>query len=348
MESQASEKISEPTSADPDREAQETLLLARTTLAKLNLLKGSESDAQVLEAYLAYSAEQKARAKIAAEAVEERRRNNLAAQAEDEQMKTMRRAAARLGIDPSGISRERLERAVADRQAALEREQSRADAEARRLKIAARAEQLFAAAGCPRRHVLDLSAFAAKPHPRAKEIVDELVELAQLDRGYLVGMTSGRGPGKTLMATSVIQRCCERLMTCRYVKAQDLFGDLRAPFKSIKRGETGMTEAEAMAPWIAYDLLVIDEAHQRSSDSLWEQGKLINLIDHRYDQCVCTILIANQEPTDFSDALGDSITSRMNQTGKIYVCNWPSYREGRDWRHECGTRPRIPSGAKGL
>lgn len=77
----------------------------------------------------------------------------------------------------------------------------------------------------------------------------------------------------------------------------------------------------------AYDLLVIDECHQRG-ETAFEQNTLTNLLDRRYDARKCTILIANQSKAEFSESMGDSVVS-------------PNLRGGRDLRLRLAELPQA-------
>jgi DNA replication protein DnaC len=129
------------------------------------------------------------------------------------------------------------------------------------------------------------------------------------------------------------------------VKAADLFRDIRRAYVPVARGEAGVSEVGIVDTWASFDLLVIDEFHQRGETAA-ENNLLVNLLDRRYDQRLCTILIANQSVEEFSDAVGDSVVSRINETGEIVPFNWPSYRKPGNWKQTPGAPRREPSGAR--
>ena len=51
------------------------------------------------------------------------------------------------------------------------------------------------------------------------------------------------------------------------------------------------------------------------------------MIYKRYGAMKDTILISNQTPDVFQKAIGSSILSRLQETGAIIQCDWPSFRE---------------------
>jgi DNA replication protein DnaC len=206
-----------------------------------------------------------------------------------------------------------------------------------------RGEALFDASGCPDRHATNLYAIEEWQNPKWLELRDLFVQQAGYANGYLVALLGKRGVGKTQLAVSVVRKCAGELMTCQYVKAMDLFRDLRRAYAPVAKGERGEREDDIIDKWVGYDLLVIDECHQRGETD-WEQNTLVNLLDRRYDSHNCTILIANQTRAEFAESMGSSIVSRIHETGEAFECDWGSYRKQGNWRKSGDDAPRIPSG----
>ncbi len=73
------------------------------------------------------------------------------------------------------------------------------------------------------------------------------------------------------------------------------------------------------------DYLTIDELSQvRHSEFTTE--KITALINHRYNNKLTTIIIANALQKEIHLHLSPLIIDRINETGGIVECNWPSYR----------------------
>jgi hypothetical protein len=70
------------------------------------------------------------------------------------------------------------------------------------------------------------------------------------------------------------------------------------------------------------------------------------LLDRRYDNLNSTVLIANQDKAAFAASVGDSIVSRIHETGESIECNWPSFRRPGMYRENPGGR-RVPRGEIG-
>lgn len=257
------------------------------------------------------------------------------------------------GIDTSGMSMIEIEatyaerrreyderRAIAEQQRLKELEAARArikqrmaeaaESDKRRAELnrqvacAVHAERRFRESGVPERHRRNLDSLDGDEKWQA--VRDTLVGELSNSNGCLIALLGKRGTGKTQLCVSVIHRACGSGKTGRYVKALDLFREIRRAYTPKGRGESGESEADIIDTLKAYDVLVIDECHQRGETD-FEQNTLINLLDHRYDACKWTFLIANQDRQTFSAAIGDSVVSRIHETGRAIDCDWESYRK---------------------
>jgi DNA replication protein DnaC len=182
-------------------------------------------------------------------------------------------------------------------------------------------ERFFRAAKCPARHVENENAIDPAKSPEWSAMVEGIGRAAQKDAGMLIALLGSSGTGKTQAAVSIIRRACQQELSSRYAKTADFFLDIRATYS---RG-CEVSEISVMKNWTGYDLLILDEAHQRSATQA-EQNALTLLIDRRYDALRSTILIANQSKEEFAASVGDSIVSRIHECGKAIVCNWGSFR----------------------
>ena len=151
---------------------------------------------------------------------------------------------------------------------------------------------------------------------------------AALGTGFLFALLGDRGTGKTRLAVATIRECIRR--TARngfdanrpawYRKTLDLFLDVRASFKNESR-----TEREVLAPYLACDLLVLDEIQERGGTD-FEDRMLTYVIDKRYDANKDTLLISNLKAGEFSKHVGPSIVDRIRECGAAINCDWPSFR----------------------
>ncbi len=142
-----------------------------------------------------------------------------------------------------------------------------------------------------------------------------------LGKGFLVALVGGRGPGKTQMGVELMKKTTESLHRAYYDTLTGLFLRIKATFKKDSRN----TEDDVVREMTQPSLLVLDEISRRS-DSDWENRVLYEIIDHRYREMNDTLLIANQTKEQFIEAIGESLASRMQETGGIIECTWQSYR----------------------
>jgi DNA replication protein DnaC len=180
-------------------------------------------------------------------------------------------------------------------------------------------EKMWREATIPARHADKASAVDRMEVAGWMARLNDLV--GKLDSGFIVALLGKRGTGKTQLAACLAWSACQKQKSAKYIKAMDLFRELRACYRS-----DGPSEVDTVAKFIKFDLLIIDEAHERS-DSEWENRTLTNIIDHRYDACRSTLLVSNQTKVAFSAAVGTSIVSRIKEAGEAIECDWESYRK---------------------
>ena len=138
-----------------------------------------------------------------------------------------------------------------------------------------------------------------------------------------------RGTGKTQLATEVARTfIADWLAAGRehdtpvvYVRAMELFGELRAAF----RKGSDQTELGAMQRFRKAPLLIIDEIQERGETD-FEDRMLVLLLDQRYGDMVPTVMLSNLNRAELGASLGKSIVSRIQECGTVLECNWPSYR----------------------
>jgi DNA replication protein DnaC len=255
-----------------------------------------------------------------------------AAMMEHARIQGLHRRARHFGIDPQGLDEESILRQLEERE---REEESRREAIGR----AKLRERLFAQAGCPKLHTENLQKVYGDEWLRKCNLIIEQTGYA---KGYFVGLLGPRGTGKTEMAVRIIHACCGQLFVCRYIKAKNLFADFNRVYQPVERGRASITERQILEYWRKPVLLVIDELHQRKESDA-EEHTLVNLLDHRYDDNTCTLLIANQTKEQFGESLGDSLVSRLHEKGEAIECDWPSYRRPGGWRQRPGSQLRQPS-----
>lgn len=146
----------------------------------------------------------------------------------------------------------------------------------------------------------------------------------RLGNGFLMAITGVQGTGKTQLGVSVIQVATNKNLPCKYALAMDFFIALKNTFEDAAK----LSESQVIASFVKPKLLVLDEVDERS-ESAWENRLLFHMINQRYNNLVDTILISRKPESEFLISLGDSITSRIQETGGSIVCDWESFREAK-------------------
>lgn len=145
-----------------------------------------------------------------------------------------------------------------------------------------------------------------------------------IDRNALLILIGDHGPGKTQIATWWAAKRLEAGNGAGlYVKTADLLGEIKQTWSD--GGRNAFSERDVLAKYRRAKYLVLDEFHERGA-SAWDVRTLNNILDHRYDAMLVTVIIANLSPQDFEQQVSASIRSRTEETGGLIVCDWPSYR----------------------
>lgn len=168
----------------------------------------------------------------------------------------------------------------------------------------------------------------ASDHPAWYETFERI--LNTMCEGSLSVIIGPRGTGKTQMAVELAVFTENHLWTLRgrsdtartrYTTAVEMFVTIKETY-----GDNAQrSEKAAIDLFVKPDLLVIDEVQERAGTE-WENRLLVNIVDRRYAAMKDTILVGNLKPEDVQCELGTSIASRAQETGGIYVADWPSFR----------------------
>jgi DNA replication protein DnaC len=154
-------------------------------------------------------------------------------------------------------------------------------------------------------------------HPKWNRIDARLK--ARLGDGFIIALLGPRGTGKTQLGCSLCQAAAEAGRKCLYGSAMGFFLDIKESFDGVK------SEKAVIDAYVKPAVLVLDEMQERGQ-SQWEDRLLTHLIDRRYSAKKDTLLLSNQSSKQFQEAMGESVVSRILQTGGIAVCDWESFR----------------------
>lgn len=143
--------------------------------------------------------------------------------------------------------------------------------------------------------------------------------MQKCDAGGIVALIGPRGTGKTRLAAESMRNLAPEKGI--YTTAMGLFLRIRASFgKAAKE-----PEADIVAEMAATPLLILDEVQERGNTA-WEDRLLTHILDCRYGAMAPTVIIANLTEAALVECLGDSIISRLTETGGILEINGPSHR----------------------
>jgi DNA replication protein DnaC len=128
------------------------------------------------------------------------------------------------------------------------------------------------------------------------------------------------GPGKTHLASALVNHFCDEGLSAFYCRAIDFFTQVKSTF-----GAPGKTMDDLERRFRTYKLLVIDEIEIRS-DSAWENNLLRSLIDARYASNVATVIITNKSEDEINAYFSPAIRDRIRDGGGVINCDWRSLR----------------------
>lgn len=184
-----------------------------------------------------------------------------------------------------------------------------------------RALALWGQAKIPKRYqAADIENLIAGVPKEYREVAMTLRSL--VDEPALMALVGPNGTGKTYMACGLARVFCRNQKSALYCRAIDFFMDLKATFGAAAKKNLKDVEAEYRKP----ELLIIDEMGVRS-DTAWEDVALTSVIDARYANEKCTLLIDNRTRDELTERLGARLSDRFKDNdGCCISCDWPSLR----------------------
>lgn len=181
------------------------------------------------------------------------------------------------------------------------------------------ASSIWASSRLPTRH--KLQAVDWKKNEEWAAQANKLLNTYREKKDMMAAMLGPRGTGKTQAAVELIRLSAHLGRTASYCLAMDFFAKVKATYGNAGAG----TETSVINDFCRTHLLVVDEIQVRS-DSQWENNLLTYLVDRRYGQMLATVFIGNLTLAEFSACVGDSIHSRLSETGGIIEFNGKSWR----------------------
>jgi DNA replication protein DnaC len=146
------------------------------------------------------------------------------------------------------------------------------------------------------------------------------VTFAIAPTGWLL-LVGPHGCGKTHLAAAVAQRCLEAEAVVLFATVPDLLDYLRATFTPA----ASQTYNHRFAFMREAEVLVLDDLGTQQS-SPWANEKLFQLLNHRYNASLPTVITANPKGLRATDA---RLRSRLNDRHLVTVLN---LEHARDYR----------------
>jgi DNA replication protein DnaC len=149
--------------------------------------------------------------------------------------------------------------------------------------------------------------------------------IAAIRRRGIVLLHGTRGGGKTQLVTALgvqWQRYgyYARYGACLYRTANGLIAEQIRWF-------TTKTGAEPIEVARASGLLILDEVNELRTDTVFGQGEMTALLDHRYTRGLPTVLATNLAPSETPKILGWSVIDRIKDRGAVVALSGDNIRD---------------------
>lgn len=151
----------------------------------------------------------------------------------------------------------------------------------------------------------------ARDQEQYKRCADDARAFAEAPMNWLV-LCGASGCGKTHIAAAAVNRILERGQPALFVVVPDLLDHLRAAYQpGAEIAYDELFERVRNAP-----VLVLDDLGTQAPTP-WAQEKLFQLVNHRFNAQLPTIVTSNLRPEQFDDRL----RTRLTDTGiaRVYV-----------------------------
>ena len=152
--------------------------------------------------------------------------------------------------------------------------------------------------------------------PERKEVLDKLKLFIQDYQEKTLWMVGNSGTGKTMFAAILCREC----LHAHFVKSYEIELELD-DCKSFKANES---KKELLKRYKNYPVLIIDEIGKFESKD--EVKYLFMIINERYENKKCTVLISNKSKKELVEYLGKPIFDRFTENCMSIEFNFESYR----------------------
>jgi len=157
-------------------------------------------------------------------------------------------------------------------------------------------------------------------HPDWQAQLDQLAPL--MGTGVMLVLLGSRGTGKTYLGVELLKFVTGLGRSGIYRTLMEFFVLVRSTYG----GHGRTTEEDVMRQHQAPALLVLDEVG-KCGQTQWEDNVFFDLLNKRYAAEKDTVLVCNLTIEQLPEVFESSILSRIQETGGVVVCDWPSFRD---------------------
>ena len=138
------------------------------------------------------------------------------------------------------------------------------------------------------------------------------------------------GTGKTMLGCAMLNAIAKQgTLILRYVTQMQAMRLI----KSTWGGYIDLSEDQAIRKLTRPDVLVMDEVGLKFGTDT-ERGLFTEVCNERYNTGRPTILISNLPLSELSCIIGERVTDRFRQGGRMVPFDWESYRTKAPWNEE--------------
>lgn len=166
---------------------------------------------------------------------------------------------------------------------------------------------------------------------RVKALIQRYIETftERLAEGSSLTFIGKSGTGKTLLSLIIYQSLITSGYSVKYEPSLAFLGALLA----VKFQSQSTFHAQ-LAALRNIQLLIIDEAtesiNKSGQPSEIEKQLLFTVINERYENNLCTLIITNRDDTELVKRLGNPIVDRLAEKGITLAFSWNSYRQQKE------------------
>jgi len=148
----------------------------------------------------------------------------------------------------------------------------------------------------------------------------------RLKEGTCLKFLGNSGTGKTLLSLIIYQALAKTGFSVRYESSLHFLRQFQE-----KEFESHTAYQSLLGSYLRIQFLVIDEVSvgigKGGHPSDWQRSHLYTLINQRYINRLCTLIISNHSQDELVERLGEPTVGRLTENGITLAFNWKSYRQ---------------------